>query len=78
MPAIRKGIEMMETQMIEAKLKRAHQLFESFGHAFDRPKEIANGILTLGNLCDVLIRVIETQQTQIEELQERIRALARQ
>jgi hypothetical protein len=59
---------MTETQMIQAQLKRAHMLFEGFGPAFDRPKEIANGILTLGSICDALIRAIEKQQSQIVEL----------
>jgi hypothetical protein len=76
MLAICKGFGMTQTQLIEAQIKRAHELFASFGPAFDRPKEIANGILLLGNICDVLIRVIENQQSQIDHLQKIVVELA--
>jgi len=61
--------------VIENQIKRARQLFEGFGPAFDRPKEIADGILVLGNICDVLIRIIENQQAQIEQHEADIEAL---
>jgi hypothetical protein len=63
------------TAIHEAHMKRAHELFLGLGPAFDRPKEISNGILCLANICDVLIRAIETQQMQIAQLQDQVESL---
>lgn len=57
---------------IEGQVKRARELLQGFGPTFDRPREISNGILVLGNICDVFIRIIENQQFQIEQLQRQI------
>lgn len=67
--------ERVFTACNEAHMKRAHDLLHGFGPVFDRPKEISNGILCLANICDVLIRAIETQQMQITQLQDQIESL---
>lgn len=67
--------ERVFTACNEAHIKRAHDLLHGFGPAFDRPKEISGGILCLANICDVLIRAVETQQMQITQLQDQIESL---
>jgi hypothetical protein len=67
--------ERVFTACVEAHMKRAHELLSSCGPAFDRPKEISNGILCLANICDVLIRAVETQQMQIAQLQDHVEIL---
>jgi ribosomal protein S15P/S13E len=67
---------MTEAQrVIESKIKRAHDLLRNFGPAFDRPKEISNGILCLTNVCEALIGIVEHQQEQIAFLNDRCDSL---
>ena len=61
--------------LIDGEIKGAHRLLDGFGSAFDRPREIASGILTLANICDVLIRVIEDQQVEMLRLRRDVDAL---
>jgi hypothetical protein len=63
------------TATIEGQVNRARDLLHDVGPAFDRPREISNGILCVINVCDVFIRIIENQQFQIEQLQDQVESL---
>lgn len=58
-------------ELIEKQISDVEKMLCEIGGAFDRPREISNGIIGLAQMIQRLLWIAQSQQVQIEELQKR-------
>jgi hypothetical protein len=57
-------------ELIERQIEEAAEMLCDVTGPFERPREIANGIIGIAQTVERLLQVVQNHQAQIEELQE--------